>query len=154
MFKPFTAALFASALALSASAYDAQQAKVLDNVYSKFTQTACANSKLFISAEDALQMLRDNKPFLFLDIRTDGEAAVIALSGDNSKHIPLQSLFKPESLDQLPTDRPIIVVCHSGVRATMGAMGLKQAGYKAVHVLKGGMVALADANTPKNAPLK
>ena len=154
MFKPFAAALFAAALTLSASAYDAQQAKVLDAVYSKFDQTACANSKLFISAEDTMQMLRDKKDFLLLDVRTEGEAAVIALTTDNSLHIPLQNLFKPESLEQLPTDKPIIVVCHSGVRATMAAMGLKQAGIKMTHVLKGGMVALADANNPKNAPLK
>jgi rhodanese-related sulfurtransferase len=135
-------------------AYDAQKAEELNKFYSHMTQKACADSKLFIKADDTLKMLREKKLFSFLDVRTDGENNILSLSGENALHIPLNVLFQKENLDKLPTDKPIIVVCHSGTRATLAAIGLKRLGFKKVHVLKGGMVALAKANNPKNAPLK
>ena len=141
-------------LTLSANAYDATKAKDFNAFYSHMTQKACADSKLFIKAKDVMKMLRDKKPFTMLDVRTDGEASVISLSGDNALHLPINVLFKKENLDKLPTDKPIVVVCHSGTRATLAAIGLKRVGFKKVHVIKGGLVALAKANNPKNAPIK
>ncbi len=107
-----------------------------------------------MKAGDVMKMLRDKKTFTLLDVRTDGEANIIALSGQNAMHISIDKLFKKENLDKLPTDKPIVIVCHSGTRATLAAIGLKRIGFKKVHVLKGGLVALAKANDPKNAPLK
>ncbi|HHC11000.1 MAG TPA: rhodanese-like domain-containing protein, partial [Campylobacterales bacterium] len=78
---------------------------------------------------------------------------VIALSGKNSIHIPIEKLFQKENLDKLSTDKPIVVVCHSGTRATLAGIGLKRVGFKQVHILKGGLIALAKANNPKNAPI-
>jgi len=143
-----------SLLSMNLMAYDAQKAEELNKFYSHMTQKACADSKLFIKADDTLKMLREKKLFSFLDVRTDGENNILSLSGENALHIPLNVLFQKENLDKLPTDKPIIVVCHSGTRATLAAIGLKRLGFKKVHVLKGGMVALAKANNPKNAPLK
>ena len=40
------------------------------------------------------------------------------------------------------------------ILSPMAAMGLKMIGIKNVQVLKGGIVALAGADTTKNAPLK
>ena len=141
-------------LALSANAYDATKAQELNGFYSHMTQKVCANSKLFVKATDVMKMLREKKQFTMLDVRTDGEAAVISLSGENALHIPINVLFKKENLDKLPTNKPIIVVCHSGTRATLAAIGLKRVGFKQVHVVKGGLIALAKANNPKNAPIK
>ncbi len=141
-------------LTLSANAYDATKAQELNAFYSHMTQKACADSKLFVKAKDVMKMLREKKPFTMLDVRTDGEASVISLSGENALHLPINVLFKKENLDKLPTDKPIVVVCHSGTRATLAAIGLKRLGFKKVHVIKGGLVALAQANNPKNAPIK
>jgi rhodanese-related sulfurtransferase len=99
-------------------------------------------------------MLREGKEFTFLDVRTDGEASVIKLNGKNALHIPIDTLFTPKNLDKLPTNKPLIVVCHSGTRATMAAVGLKELGFKNVQVLKGGLISLAIANNPKNAPVQ
>lgn len=118
------------------------------------TQKACANSKLFIEAEETLKLLNEGKKFTYLDIRTRGEESIITLSAKNSIFIPIEDLFKKESLDKLPKDEPIMILCHSGTRATMAAMSLKQIGFKQARVVKGGLVALADANNPKNAPMK
>lgn len=141
-------------LSISAHAYDDTKAKELNTFYSHMTQKACADSKLFIQAKEVMKRLKEKKDITLLDVRTDGEASVIALSGDNALHIPISELFKKENLDKLPTDKPIMVVCHSGTRATLAAIGLKRIGFKKVHVVKGGLIALAEANNPKNAPTK
>jgi len=154
MKKILIGAVIAASLSVSAFAYDAQKAKAFDKFYSNFTQKACANSKPFIEADETMKMLRENKKVTLLDIRTKGEHAVISIGLKNSIYIPLQDLFKAKNLDKLPTDQTIILVCHSGTRATLAAIGLKQVGIKNTRVLKGGLVALADANNPKNAPIK
>jgi len=135
-------------------AYDVEKSEELNKFYSHMTQKACADSKLFMKADDALKMLREKKAFIFLDVRTDGENAVLSLSGENALHIPINVLFQKENLDKLPTDKPVVVVCHSGTRATLAAIGLKRLGFKKVHVLKGGMVALAKATNVKKSPIK
>jgi len=139
-------------LSVNSMAYDATKAEELSKFYAHMTQKTCADSKLFVKAVDTMKMIRENRVTL-LDVRTNGEASVIALSGNSSIHIPIENLFKKENLDRLPTDKPIIIVCHSGTRATLAAIGLKRVGFKKIHVLKGGLIALASATNPKNAPL-
>jgi len=138
-------------LTINIMAYDATKAQELDTFYAAMTQKACADSTLFIEAEDAMKMIRDNNITL-LDVRTIGEASVIALSEKNAIHIPIKDLFKKENLAKIPTTKPIVLVCHSGTRGTLAAIGLKRIGFDKVHVLKGGLVGLAIENNPKNAP--
>ena len=154
MKKTLLSTLTFALLSVSAHAYDDTKAKELNTFYSHMTQKACADSKLFIEADEVMKLLTGKKEMTLLDVRTDGEASVIALSGDNALHMPISELFKKENLNKLPTDKPIMVVCHSGTRATLAAIGLKRIGFEKVHVVKGGLIALADANNPKNAPLK
>ena len=154
MKKTITSTLLMASLSVSAFAYDTDKAISMDKFYSNFTQKACANSKLFIEADEVMKMLRENKKITLLDIRTRGEHAVISISLDNSIYIPIKELFKKENLDKLPTDKPIVIVCHSGTRATLAAIGLQQIGIKNTRVLKGGLISLATENNPKNAPLR
>ncbi len=154
MKKIVTSTLLMASLSICAFAYDTAKAQTFDKFYSNFTQKACANSKLFIKADETMKMLRENKKFTLLDIRTKGEHAVISIGLNNSLYIPLKNLFKKENLDKLPTNQTIVIVCHSGTRATLAAIGLKQLGIKNTRVLKGGLIALADENNPKNAPLR
>ncbi|MEA2091141.1 MAG: rhodanese-like domain-containing protein [Campylobacterota bacterium] len=154
MKKIVTSTLLMASLSISAFAYDTTKAQTFDKFYSNFTQKTCASSKLFIQADETMKMLRENKKFTLLDIRTKGEHAVISIGLKNSIYIPIKDLFKKENLDKLPTDQTIVIVCHSGTRATLAAIGLKQIGIKNTRVLKGGLISLADANNPKNAPLR
>jgi len=154
MIKNLVVTLLMITFSASLNAYDTEKAESFNQFYSKFTQKACADSKLFITAEETMKMFRDNKDFMLLDIRTKGENAIIALNSKNSLYIPLQDLFKQQNLDKLPKDKTILIVCHSGTRATLAAIGLKQIGIVKTRVVKGGLVALADANNPKNAPIK
>lgn len=141
-------------LTTSVFAYDEAQAINLNKFYSHLTQKVCANSKLFIEAKDTLAMINKGENPLYLDVRTSGEHSIIEISKEHSLHIPIAELFTKDNLDKLPKDRKIVVVCHSGNRALMAALGLKQIGFKNVHVMKNGLVGLAQANDPKNAPMK
>ncbi|MDQ7042113.1 MAG: rhodanese-like domain-containing protein [Sulfurimonas sp.] len=141
-------------LSVSAMAFDSVQAGKLNKFYSHLTQQNLANSKLTVDGESVMKMLREKKDFILLDVRTEGETTVISLVTDNSVKIPLENLFEAKNLKKLPTDKPIVVVCHSGARALLASMGLKQIGFKNIHLLKGGIAALAVANSVKNAPLK
>lgn len=155
MIKKYLFSSIATAVfAVSASAYDTAKAENLNSFYSHLTQQVCADSKLFTTGEDVMKMFRDKANFTLLDVRTAGENTIISLSSENAIHIPVENLFEKANLDKLPTDQPIIIVCHSGTRAVMIAMGLKQIGFSKVHVLKNGMVGLSEANTVKNAPIK
>ena len=141
-------------LSTNVLAYDTAQAEIFNKAFSHVTQEHAAKSKLMIDSDEALKMLREKKKFVFLDIRTPGEMAVLGLKTDNRLEIPLEHLFEKKNLDRLPTDRPIIIVCHSGSRAKMAVMNLKMIGFKNTRVMKNGMVGLAKGDNPKNAPLK
>jgi len=154
MKKILTSSLLVGVFTLSSFAYDADQAKKLESFYSGFTQKACANSKLFIKADEVMKMLRDKTKVTLLDVRTEGEHDIISIGLKNSIYIPMRELFKKENLEKLPTNEPILIVCHSGTRALLAAAGLKQIGIKNVRVVKGGLASLALANNTKNAPLK
>jgi rhodanese-related sulfurtransferase len=140
-------------LSVNALAYDNAKAEELHAFYSHMTQKACADSKLFMPAEDVLKMLREKKAVTLLDVRTEAESRIIAVSQKNALHFPIEHLFEKKNLDSLPKSEPIVVICHSGTRATLAAIGLKRIGFKQVHVLKGGLVSLAIDTNPKNAPV-
>jgi len=92
----------------------------------------------------------DTKPFV-LDVRTEQEAAIYGITLADSVSMPMKRVFTKDTLDQIPTDRKIVVVCKGGHRATAIAMGLRQIGFKDVFILKGGFAALAKFLAPKTA---
>jgi len=153
MKKIIYATLTLTLLSINAIAYDNTKAEELQKFYSHMTQKACADSKLFMEADAVLKMLRENKALTLLDVRTNAEANIISVSHKNAIHYPIATLFEKKNLDTLPTDKPVVVICHSGTRATLAAIGLKRLGFKNIHVLKGGLVGLATCNNPKNAPI-
>ncbi|MEJ2415179.1 MAG: rhodanese-like domain-containing protein [Sulfurimonas sp.] len=146
--------LTVTSLSVSAMSYDTLQAKKFDKFYSHMTQKNLADSKLSVSAENVMKMFREEKDFVLLDIRTPGEVSIISTVTPNTLQIPLENLFQEKNLNKLPSDKPIIILCHSGARELLAAAGLKQLGFKNIQIVKGGIAALAVANSVKNAPLK
>jgi len=65
---------------------------------------------------------------------------------DKSILIPLDEL--PNRLNELPKDRDIVVVCHTGIRAKEGATILSNAGFTRVSCLSGGLQAWIDTGYP------
>ena len=84
----------------------------------------------------------ESKPIL-LDVREPWELqlAKVAPEGVHLIHIPMGSL--PASLDQLPSDAAIAVLCHHGVRSQRVAYYLISQGYSQVYNVAGGIDAWA-----------
>jgi len=141
---------------LNVSAYDEALAAKMDKTFSNVTQAKIIKSKGkgVIENKELFKMLREKKKFTFLDVRTEGEMAVLGLKTKNTLEIPLEHLFEKKNLDRLPKDELIVLVCHSGSREKKAIMSLKMLGFKNVRLMKGGLVGLAQGNTAKNAPLK
>ncbi|ROS54414.1 rhodanese-like domain-containing protein [Frigoribacterium sp. PhB24] len=59
--------------------------------------------------------------------------------------VPLSELN--DRLDEVPTDRPVLVVCHSGMRSARATDALRGIGVDARNVV-GGMLAWRDADGP------
>lgn len=86
----------------------------------------------------AAQMLRDGA--LLLDVREPFELALSTIAG--SRHIPMRQI--PGALGELPRDRPIIVLCHAGVRSMKVTGYLRANGYSLVSNIAGGIDAWAE----------
>jgi rhodanese-related sulfurtransferase len=89
-----------------------------------------------ISHLDATKMINKGKVAI-LDIRDLSEFRTGHLR--NSLHIPLSEL--PNKLAKLEKfqSQPVIVVCKSGTRSSTAISQLKQAGFKEVYNLEGGI---------------
>ncbi|WP_240550143.1 rhodanese-like domain-containing protein [Candidatus Roseilinea sp. NK_OTU-006] len=87
--------------------------------------------------------LRDAGAFM-LDVREPFEYAEYHMPG--AVLIPLGELTG--RLNEVPKDRPVVVVCRSGNRSQVGRNILKQAGFTAVTSMDGGMRAWRNAGLP------
>ena len=76
---------------------------------------------------------------LLLDVREHWEYALCALPG--SVHVPMREI--PARLGEFDLSRPIVCVCHHGVRSLQVAMFLEHRGFESVFNLSGGIDAWA-----------
>ncbi len=96
-----------------------------------------------VDATGAQVRLKDTtKPYL-LDVRQPEEYRDGHIPG--ATLIPLGEL--PRRVNELPRDREILVVCHSGNRSGSATRHLLSAGYKATN-LSGGMIQWERAGFP------
>lgn len=103
-----------------------------------------AYSKLTVQQ---FRKLRDaQQPHFLLDVREEFEYETCNLGG---KLIPLEQLNR--YLDQIPTDRMIVVHCKAGGRSAKAAKLLCELGFQRVHNLEGGILAWIDQVDPSLA---
>lgn len=81
---------------------------------------------------------------LLIDVRSSGEYYAEHVAGAHL--IPLDQ-FAAQAAD-LPKDKPIILVCHSGARSAQAAGYLTRQGFEKVYNLEGGTPACARAGLP------
>ncbi len=72
---------------------------------------------------------------LVVDVREPWEIELCRIDGAVS--IPLGEIAR--RMDELPRDRPLVLVCHHGGRSQHAATLLAAAGFAEVHNLRGGM---------------
>ena len=101
------------------------------------------NIPLNISPKELCKILEDDssdKPFI-IDVREDNEIAIASFPF-SVLHLPLSkaSNWSSKIAKLLPRDRPVVVVCHAGVRSlNFGIWLLEQRLTKSVWNLVGGI---------------
>jgi rhodanese-related sulfurtransferase len=68
----------------------------------------------------------------------------------NTTLIPLTEL--PDRLNELPRDKPIVIICHSGNRSGQALDILLKAGFTQVVSMEGGLIAWNTAGYPLEGP--
>ncbi|ANE55572.1 MULTISPECIES: rhodanese-like domain-containing protein [Methylomonas] len=98
--------------------------------------------------EQLRQRLQDEAPVMLLDVREPHEFAYAKIAG--SVLIPLQQI--PQRLDEIPSDRDIVVICHHGMRSQQACNYLQHAGFQRLINLRGGIDAwslVCDSSVPR-----
>jgi rhodanese-related sulfurtransferase len=146
-----------AAIALSTTflnAYDADLAQKMDQFYKNMTFQPLSKSNLVIEPEAFVEEVKNDPSIVIIDIRTPEEQSFIKTGYGHTLEIPLDRLFDTKNLDRIPTDKRLVIVCHSGTRAIPAALNLKMLGFKDVQVLKEGIVGLARISSPKTCIMK
>jgi rhodanese-related sulfurtransferase len=99
-----------------------------------------------IDAAAALAWTADPHSVTVLDVRSPAEFETAHLSGSHNVPLDLLGEHAPELAASL--DGSVLLVCQSGVRATQAAQRLAAAGLTDLHVVDGGVPALAAAGGP------
>ena len=79
-----------------------------------------------------------------VDVRTESEFGTGSLP--NARNLPLTEVAQRAS--ELRKDRPVLVVCEFGRRASLAAVKLRSAGIGEVYILDGGLSAWRGAGLP------
>ena len=137
-----------------ASAYDAVLAQKLDAFYEKMTFEPLSKSTLLLKPEAFAEAAKKDPSIVLIDVRTPQEQAFVKSGYKNTLEMPLEELFEAKNLDRIPTDKRLVVLCHSGTRAIPAALNLKMLGFKNVQVLENGIVGMAQISSPKTCILK
>jgi adenylyltransferase/sulfurtransferase len=96
-----------------------------------------------IEVEELKQRLDRGEDIYVLDVREPHEYDICNIGGHL---IPLGEL--PNRVNELDTSKEIVAHCRSGVRSAKAVNFLRQAGFKKVHNLAGGILAWADRVDP------
>jgi rhodanese-related sulfurtransferase len=102
-------------------------------------------SAIEMTAEDLAAWRQAAAPHSVLDVREPWETDTCRIDG--SLLLPLGTL--PQSLDRLPQDRPLVVVCHHEMRSMQAVMWLRSQGFENAVNLRGGIDAWARQVEPR-----
>jgi len=101
-----------------------------------------------VDVSELARLCRDGTAHTVLDIREPDEVAICMLPG--SLCVPMALV--PRYLEKLPRDRPLVVLCHHGVRSAMVTGFLRRNGFDNARNLEGGIDAwarLVDRDMPR-----
>lgn len=147
----FIPMVMAMTFAAQAGPYDAAMAESYAKLFAP-VNGAGAGKALHLMPPDAfVDKVKAQQPLVALDVRTPAETAVYSVTLPGALVIPIDQLFTQASLARIPTDKPVVVLCLSGTRATAAGTALRHIGFDNVYVLKGGFKALTAYLGPKEA---
>lgn len=101
-----------------------------------FMQKRGAKGITSITTQELGTLIEDKQDRLFIDVREPHEFKGGHVPG--MKNIPVGQISQRSK--ELPKDKEIIVMCHSGSRSMMAARTLKRLGYTKIVNVRGGMM--------------
>ena len=131
--------------------YDTEMARSYAKLFSDVAGPGAGKALHFVSPEDFIESMKQGKDYVAIDIRTPAETDLFTLTLPGSMAIPADQIFIPANLERIPGDKPVMIVCKSGARATAIGTALRHTGFDNVYILKGGFQALASYHGPKQA---
>jgi len=108
----------------------------LDGGMRNLSENIVTSSQSTINSKELAGMLESNEDLYLLDVRQPDE--LLESKIDGVINIPLADIFQPNGMKGIPTDKPVVVICGSGNRATIASYALAQEGID-FQVLEGGM---------------
>ncbi|MEX0732330.1 MAG: rhodanese-like domain-containing protein [Aquisalimonadaceae bacterium] len=96
---------------------------------------------------DIRTRIDQNEPLFLLDVRETWETEICRIPG--SVNIPMGEI--PARVAEIPTDKPVVCICHHGARSLQVAHFLEQKGINGVVNLTGGVEAWATTVDPEMA---
>src|SRR6266850_560669 len=88
-----------------------------------------------ITPKDLKVRLDAGEDIEIVDVREDWE--LLQSRFDRAIHIPMNDI--PESLDRIPKDKPVVIMCHLGQRSAQVVYWMQSQGYDQVYSLAGGI---------------
>ena len=108
----------------------------LEGGMNNISESVVSKSQTVIDSQELMEKLTNNEDLYLLDVREPSELPESKING--SVNIPLAEIFDPNGMDEIPKDKPVVVICASGNRATIATYALAQEGIN-FQVLEGGM---------------
>lgn len=136
------AAAFMFVGTVPALAFDQALAASYDAFFGKIAEQDAAKMLQLIPVEKVVEAINAGEELILLDVRTRKEMSIIGLTYPGSLAIPMNEIFKPENLARIPTDKRVVVTCHSGARCLAVALALRNLGFAKVYSMKGGLMEL------------
>jgi molybdopterin/thiamine biosynthesis adenylyltransferase/rhodanese-related sulfurtransferase len=99
-----------------------------------------------VGAGELNERLASEEPPFLLDVRQPHEWDIVNLEPNGAVMIPLADLS--DRLDEIPTDREIVVYCRTGARSASAAQMLVDEGFSSVFNFVGGIHAWVDEMDP------
>ncbi len=137
--------------ASAAWSYDAKMAASYEKMFASASGAAVEKELHFVKPENFIKDLQAGKKFIALDVRTPEETKIFTTVLPDSMIVPVDKVFKSEHLDKIPADKPVMVICKSGARATAVGTALRSLGFNDVYILKGGLEGLSSYYGAKEA---
>jgi len=99
-----------------------------------------------ITPEALAELLRSVEPPFVIDVRDPWEWAISSLAEHGARLIPVEEIGA--RISEIPRDMSVVVYCRSGKRGLIAASTLKDAGYRRVSNLSGGILRWAESVEP------
>lgn len=94
------------------------------------------------------QTMRSGGEVAVIDVRTASEVSRGGIAG--ATHVPLHLL--PIKIEDLQSDVPTVLYCHSGGRSAQACVFLSARGFKQLYNLRGGVLAWVGSGFPLISP--